>query len=297
MPIAVYGASGYQGKLVMTELARRHLPAVLVGRDANRLEQAATEVGLAGAEAWLAAAGDHDRLVAAFRRCDAVVNCAGPFTPTGRGIVRAAIDAGCHYVDTAGEQLYIKAVFDASGPAAEQAGVTVVPAATDAGVPVDLVAHLLAERVPAIEELVVSHVIVGGGVSRGTLRSFQATREVFASGGLVYAGGDWRPAAAIRRAPVSVPGQDEPIGMVSLPLPEVVTIPRHVPVGHMDGLAEAALAASLSTPLTPEIIDAAPEGPTPDERRAQRFTYVIDAMAEHGISWTIEIADLPADRR
>lgn len=46
MKIAVYGASGYQGKLVLTELARRDIEMVLAGRDLTRLEEAASAVGL-----------------------------------------------------------------------------------------------------------------------------------------------------------------------------------------------------------------------------------------------------------
>ena len=47
---------------------------------------------------------------------DAVVNAAGPFALWGEPVVRAATAAGCHYVDTAGEQGYIRHVLDAVGP-------------------------------------------------------------------------------------------------------------------------------------------------------------------------------------
>ncbi len=105
MKIAVYGASGYQAKLVLAELSRRDIDAVLVGRNAGRLREAAASAGIADVERQVADVDDHDTLVAAFRACDSVINCAGPFTPSGRRVVRAAIAAGCHYVDTAGEQL------------------------------------------------------------------------------------------------------------------------------------------------------------------------------------------------
>src|SRR4051812_31725586 len=119
MKIAVYGASGYQGRLVLTEAARRGLGVVLVGRDSGRLRRAAVATGLTGADARQAAVGDHDALVAALGGADAVVNCAGPFTPTGAAVVRAAIAAGRHYVDTSGEQLHVKEIFDVFGTEAE----------------------------------------------------------------------------------------------------------------------------------------------------------------------------------
>ena len=81
------------------------------------------------------------------------------------------------YVDTAGEQLYIKSVFDTFSGEAERAGVTVIPATNDGCLPGDLIAHLLAEQIERIEEISVSHFIVGGGPSRGSLRSVAATTD------------------------------------------------------------------------------------------------------------------------
>ncbi|MDL5205790.1 saccharopine dehydrogenase NADP-binding domain-containing protein [Streptomyces sp. ALI-76-A] len=43
---------------------------------------------------------------------DAVVDCATPFTSYREPVVRAAIDAGAHYVDVSGEALLIKGIRD-----------------------------------------------------------------------------------------------------------------------------------------------------------------------------------------
>lgn len=283
MRIAVYGASGYQAKLVLTELSRRSIDVVLVGRDAERLRQAATTVDLTASPRRIAGIDDHAALVAGFAGCDAVINCAGPFTNSGHAVVRAAIDAGCHYVDTAGEQLYLKTIFDTFADEAERAGVTVVPATNDGCLPGDLIAHLIAERVPSIDEITISHVIVGGGgPSRGSLRSALHTVDALSTGGLTYDHGEWHTGLPARHSSVVLPGTSEPTEMAKLPLAEVVTIPRHVPVGHVESLVEATLSARLGTPLSPEIIDTLPEGPAEDARLTQRFTYVIDATTANG---------------
>ena len=283
MRIAVYGASGYQAKLVLAELAHRDIDMVLAGRNAARLRNAATAVGVADAEQRVADTEDHETMVAAFRGCDAVINCAGPFTTSGHAVIRAAIAAGCHYVDTAGEQLYIKTVFDTFPGDAERAGVTVVPATNDACVPGDLVARLLAERIQPIEEIIVSHFILGGGgPSRGSLRSVVETIEAINAGGLSYDDGDWRTGTPARHVLVTLPGASQPTAMVKFPLSEVVTIPHHVQVRHVESLAEAALSARLSAPLTPEIINTLPEGPTEEDRRTQRFTYLVDVTGGNG---------------
>ncbi|WP_020673927.1 saccharopine dehydrogenase family protein [Amycolatopsis nigrescens] len=283
MKIAVYGASGYQGKLVLAELAHRNIDMLLAGRNAKRLREAAATVGTADTLQRVADTDDHDALVAAFRGCDAVINCAGPFTSSGPAVVRAAIAAGCHYVDTAGEQLYTKAVFDTFAGAAERAGVTVIPATNDGCVPGDLVAHLIAERVQPIEEITVSHFVVGGvGFSRGSLRSAVDTMDTIKAGGLSYDDGDWRIGIPARLAAVTLPDAPQPTEMVKCPLSEVVTIPRHVPVRHVESLVDAAVGAQLGTPLTPQIIDSLPEGPAQEDRRTQRFTYLVDAIGHDG---------------
>ena len=283
MLVAVYGASGYQAKLVLAELTRHGIAAVLVGRDIDRVRRAASEVGLATSPQRVAAITDHAALVAGFDGCDAVINCAGPFTDSGHAVVRAAINAGCHYVDTAGEQLYLKTIFDTFMDDAERSGVTVVPATNDGCLPGDLIAHLIAEQLSPIDEITVSHVIVGGGgPSRGSLRSALHTADILATGGLSYDAGEWHTGLPARHTAVLLPGASEPTPMAKLPLAEVITIPRHVSVGHVESLVEASLSARLSTPISPKIIETVPEGPTEQERRTQRFTYVVDAASADG---------------
>ncbi|MEW2357660.1 saccharopine dehydrogenase NADP-binding domain-containing protein [Spirillospora sp. NPDC029432] len=282
MRIAVYGASGYQGKLVLAELAaRRGVRPVPAGRDAGRLEKAAAAVGMPDADIRVAL--PDESLAAALADCDAVVNCAGPFTLTGAAVVRAAISAGCHYVDTAGEQVFVKEVFDAFGQDARRAGVTVVPAANDGCAPTDLLAHLLAERYGPLDTLTSTHVIAGGGgMSRGSLRSLAETVDHFRTGGLAYENGDWRTGTAPLRTEITLPGDPRPTPVMRAPLPEVVTIPRHITVRALEGAVEAALSARLNTAPTPEIIDGLPEGPAEDARDGQRFTYVLDARTATG---------------
>jgi short subunit dehydrogenase-like uncharacterized protein len=281
--IAVYGAGGYQGKLVLAEAVRRGLGVVLVGRDAVRLRQAASAVGISSPDIRLASVDDHDALVATFGGADAVINCAGPFTPTGAAVVRAAIASGSHYVDTAGEQPYVKSVFDTFGAAAEAAGVTVVPATNDACVPADLIAALLAERLGPLEEITSVHVITGeAGPSRGSLRSVLESIDIIKTGGLAYDDGDWRVGVPARKSSITLPRATEAVPVTKFPLTEVVTIPRHVEVRHVEGLVEAALSARLGVPIDPSIITGLPEGPAEEARATQQFTYVLDAVGLDG---------------
>jgi short subunit dehydrogenase-like uncharacterized protein len=104
MRIAVHGASGFTGGLALAELHRRGIDAVAVGRDGERLREAAARAGARDAEVRVAGLGNPAALAEAFRGCDAVVNCAGPFALWGEPVVRAAIAARWHKVENTGDQ-------------------------------------------------------------------------------------------------------------------------------------------------------------------------------------------------
>jgi short subunit dehydrogenase-like uncharacterized protein len=283
MKVAVYGASGYTGGLVLAELARRGIPAVLVGRDPERLRAAAAAAGRPTAETATASLDDPAALTEAFAGCAAVINCAGPFITFGEPVVRAAITAGCHYVDISGEQLYFQRVFEQFGRAAADAGVTVVPGANDDGLPSSLIAHLTAERVAPVGELVIAIDLSRSEAapSRGTLRSALASLATFRDGGLSYDDGAWRPDVPLRRETLTFPGEQEPVPVVKFPLPGVATIPRHVRASHVEAVARAVLVEAFSQ-ITSELIDAVPDGPSAASRAATRWTIVAEATGTDG---------------
>ncbi|MEU4430290.1 saccharopine dehydrogenase NADP-binding domain-containing protein [Nocardia rhamnosiphila] len=283
MLIAVYGASGYQAELVLTELSRQEVAVRLVGRNRERLESAAARVGIPDPDLRVADSTQHDTVLAALAGSDVVINCAGPFTESGAALVAAAIDAGVHYVDTAGEQLYVNDVFERFGSTAGNAGVTVVPATNDGCLPGDLLAHLIAGQAGPLAEITVSHFITGGGgPSRGSLRSAAAAADAMIAGGLIYDDGAWRTRLPVRHQSIELP-DGETVAMAQLPLCEVVTIPRHVQVGHVESLVSAALKAALAAPLPPELISGLPVGPTAHDRAGQHFTYLLDAVDLDGL--------------
>ena len=47
-----------------------------------------------------------------------MIACAGPFSVHGEPVLRTAAEAGTHYLDTTGEQGFMKRVFDEFGPIA-----------------------------------------------------------------------------------------------------------------------------------------------------------------------------------
>ncbi len=155
---------------------------------------------------------------------------------------------------------------------------------TDGGVPGDLLARLLADHLgEPLHEVLTGHSAVGGGgMSRGSMRSLLGTADVVKSGGLVYEGGEWRADAPPRLAELEFPGQGA-VAMSRFALPEVVGIPRHVRVEHVQGFIEADLAARFSGTTVPEeAVNAFPEGPDAAARQGQRWTVVVVATTPDG---------------
>jgi short subunit dehydrogenase-like uncharacterized protein len=295
--VVLYGATGYTGRLVAGELHRRGVEHVLSGRDLSKLEPVGAEHGTPiRAVALDDEAGLRDLLTDAA----AVINCAGPFTLAGDALARAAIETRTHYVDSTGEQAFIQMVFERHGPAAETAGVALVPAAGFDYLPGDCIARLAAEGHEPLEELVVAYHVEGFGMSRGTLHSALEGMQ----GGVIYDAGDWRPApGGVFRASFDFP---EPPGrqtMSRYPSGEVITVPRHtqtqrvvsmlstrtaVPIPVASELmpyVQPGLELALRTPLRGllhEGVRLLPEGPPEDKRRAAAWTVVADARGEDG---------------
>ena len=105
-PVIVYGASGYTGRLVCEYLREFNLPFVAAGRDKARIQDGPGRVpGIDTVEhEILEVAHEVGPLTELFGGASVVCNTVGPFTQYGGEVVQACLAAGCHYLDTTGEQ-------------------------------------------------------------------------------------------------------------------------------------------------------------------------------------------------
>jgi short subunit dehydrogenase-like uncharacterized protein len=300
-PIAVYGASGYTGRLVTRELARRGLDGVLAGRDAGRLHAAAEAAGV-DFPVRAAPLDDRGALRQVLGDAAVVIDCAGPFVRYGEPVLRAALETGTHYVDTSGEQRWMQRVFERHHRAAEAAEVAAIPAVGFDYAPGDLACRLAARDVEPASEVVVAYWAQGFTPTRGTMHTaLDAVRQR----PLEYRDGRWQEAPVPGRARFRFPA---PVGeqrTIRFPSGEVLTVPRHtrtravrslfalgplVPLGVLaDALPLALPGASLAlrTPLRPLldlVVDRLPEGPSDEARRRARFHVVALARGEDGVT-------------
>ncbi|MFC9435494.1 saccharopine dehydrogenase NADP-binding domain-containing protein [Nocardia sp. NPDC057030] len=276
--IAVYGATGITGGHVLAELRRRGHTPILVGRNETRIRAAATAAGLPDAEIRVADLADHDALVTAFTGADVVISSLPAYVEHGAAVLAAAIDAGAHYTDMSGEQLFLQRVFDEFGPRAEAAGVSLVSGVTDSNLPGDLLGYLTTRRVGGPAEVVVSHLSKGGGNgSKGSAKTVLASLDWFRGGGWHYADGELHTGATARHASMTFPGETAPTAVAKFPQPPVLTIPRHSDVSYVEGVLATSILDTLSG-FTADIVDSLPDAPSAD----LRYDLVVDAFGVDG---------------
>jgi short subunit dehydrogenase-like uncharacterized protein len=110
-PVVVYGASGYTGRLVCEYLREYNVPFVAAGRDKARMQEVLDKVpGIETAD-YEVVEVEHavGPLTELFGGAKVVCNMAGPFIKHAPEVVEASLNAGCHYLDTTGEQDWLLA--------------------------------------------------------------------------------------------------------------------------------------------------------------------------------------------
>jgi short subunit dehydrogenase-like uncharacterized protein len=298
-PIALFGATGYTGRLVAAELAAAEADFVLSGRSRAKLEALAEELGRR-APVQPARLEDPGSIRALLSDCAVVIDCAGPFARYGEPVLRAAVETGTHYLDTTGEQSYMKMAFERYGTQAEQAGMAVIPAVGYDYVPGDMIASVTAEGMGELDEVLLAYAWLGFRPSRGTM---QTALEILRGGGSEWRNLQWVPARGSWGA-----GTFEfpsPVGrrrMMRYPSGEQITVPRHVATRNvhtiytaetfaphrrlagMVPLVARPTGATMRTPLrraADALLSRLPEGPSEEERRKTTYTIVCEARSEH----------------
>lgn len=181
LDIAVFGATGFVGRLLAGYLAG-HAPAGvrigLAGRSRERLAAVRRELVAAAAE-WpllVADSGDPASLDALARSASVVATTVGPYRTVGMPLVGACARAGTQYADLTGEVLFMRDSIDIHHDTARRTGARIVHACGFDSIPSDLGVLQLHTAVAAkgageLEDTTLVVTALKGGVSGGTLAS------------------------------------------------------------------------------------------------------------------------------
>lgn len=229
--VLVLGGYGFFGQRIAAALASGNSFRVLVGgRDLERANAAARDMGLAPDHAVVLDAYD-SQLTTVLRQLqvDLLIHTAGPFQGQDYSVARAAIAAGCHYIDLADGRQFVAGV-GALSPLPCAAGVTVVSGASS--VPA-LSSAVIDRYLPKFRRLDVIRI----GISSGARVPGLATvRGVFSYAGKPiksWQDGRWVAAYGwldLRRHRFPPPLDNRWLG--SCDVPDLELFPKRYPTAH-----------------------------------------------------------------
>ena len=140
--VVVFGATSVTGRNVAAYLADRASGAgrtwAAAARDAQKLGEVLSLVGVRGAETITADVTDATSLEAMASRATVVLNLVGPYAAHGRPVIDACIAGGAHYVDLSGEMPFVSRTTRDLHASAEASGVKVVQVCGFEALPADL---------------------------------------------------------------------------------------------------------------------------------------------------------------
>jgi short subunit dehydrogenase-like uncharacterized protein len=189
--VAVYGATGFVGKLTASYLSS-HAPAgariALAGRSREKLEALRAGLGAAAAD-WplvVADAADPASLRALAASARVVATTVGPYSKYGLPLVEACAKAGTHYADLTGEVPFVREAIDKFDAVAKVSGARIVVSCGFDAIPSDLGVLELFNTVRRdgagdLEETTLVVTALRGGVSGGTLDSMKVLVDAMKS--------------------------------------------------------------------------------------------------------------------
>lgn len=153
-PVVVYGASGYTGRLVVEFLREYKIPFVAAGRNKERLEESLKYVpGIENCDYQIQEV-EHtvEGLTALMKGKKVICNTVGPFDRFGETVIEAALAAGCHYLDTTGEQAWMLEMQEKFHEKYKAAGLVCSPATAYMFTVSDIAARVCLET-PGVDSL------------------------------------------------------------------------------------------------------------------------------------------------
>ncbi len=224
--VVLFGATGYTGRLTAEAMVERGMKPVLAARSQGKLDELAAELG-GELETATADVGDPPSVAALVENGDVLVTTVGPFARWGQPAAAAATTVGAHYLDSTGEPVFVREVFERYGPAAEQAEIGMLTAMGYDWVPGNLAGALALERAGDLATRVdVGYFITGSGsMSGGTRASLVGAITAPAFG---FRDGRVQTERGAKRVRSFGVGSKE-LGAVSVGSSEHFTLPRLAP--------------------------------------------------------------------
>lgn len=207
--IAVYGASGFTGRLAAKVLAEDStIKLVIAGRDLSKLETVAKSCRHPPA-LFVADAQDHEKIRELVAQTKVILNFAGPFSRYAETLIAACAEIGRSYCDITGETFFIADMIARYQQKALASGATLIPMAGFDSVPADVTSFLAIEeaRKHNLNITRMDHYYrVRGGFNGGTIETAMtmgdpATKARIQDENILIPDKDWRRPVADPEGP------------------------------------------------------------------------------------------------
>ncbi|MGH9760343.1 MAG: saccharopine dehydrogenase family protein, partial [Blastocatellia bacterium] len=291
--IGIFAAYGFTGSLIAAELSGTGYPIRLIGRSPEKLKALAATIR-GNPQLVEADVTDPAAVARALDGLKVLINCAGPFTDLGEPVLREATNRGVNYLDTTGEQSFIRLALNQYGPIAAEKGSAVIPACAFEYALGDAAAAMAAEPFGECDAITLTYNIAGFGSSRGTKKS---VLRVMGLTGFTRQGGE--PTEIPRSAASQVfdlPGVGKrrgylfsggevfmaPLHVSTRDLSTFMVFPGPRPVVRIFNSLLPALIRSPLGSLASKLVDRGAFGPNEVQRQATEFVILCEARRNRG---------------
>mgnify|MGYP001791832373 CR=1 FL=1 len=185
----IYGATGFTGRIAVREAVAQGLEPVIAGRNEAKLAAIAGQHGLRHVSFPI----DSSESIAKHLRgneIQLVLNLAGPYAYTGAPMIRACLEAGCHYLDITGEPNVFHDAYSMHEQALQK-GVAIMPGVGFDILPSDCMIKYVVDQISEATDVVMAFDFRGETLSRGALK--RGLEMVAANGNLIRRGGELIP--------------------------------------------------------------------------------------------------------
>lgn len=267
MTLMIYGAAGYTGRMVAQHAKVAGLDPIVAGRDPRAVAEIGAQLD---ADSRVFSLDDPGAFADALGGVTVLVNAAGPYLRTAQPLMRAAIQAGVHYLDFAAE-LDSYQLAEALDADAERAGVMLLPGSGGSVAMLGSLAAHAASRVSRPRKVSIA-LHVTGSFSRGS--AISAAQNVTAQT-LVSVDGRLQPLAQAH--PRLFDFGAGPVEALPLTLPDLITIARDTGAPNVETFVHVSAGDFPAGDLAD-----LPDGPSAEQRAAHRYQAAVEVVGEDG---------------
>ena len=176
--LIIYGASGFTGRLAVEYLDENYsdLNWAIAGRNKDKLVNISNNSKYKP-DYFIADSKDNENLLKIASKTRVIASLAGPFNKYSDNLVTQCVEAGTHYLDITGENIWVRDLIDKHHEAAEKKQIKIIPSCGYDSIPSDMGCFYLQRSLNQELQRIDGYHRGNGGVSGGTIESAFSMRN------------------------------------------------------------------------------------------------------------------------